>query len=227
MKKKIMFIILIGIIITFIIYNQNKNQDIYFMTLGDGLSTGMTAYNVEGYSYNDYIRDYLESEQKLEKYITGFSKTNQTVENLITSIENNYQLEETNLPIQQALAKSELITIGIGMDELANISLKTNIPTKEIEDYKKDMDHLLKLIRNFNDKKIYLLSLYKGYNISEEELNDMNSFLKQISEKYHLIYIDIQNITENPQYFLLNNSYYLNYKGHNEIANRIISTINS
>lgn len=227
MKKKIIFIILIGIIITFIIYNQNKNQDIYFMTLGDGLSTGMTAYNVEGYSYNDYIRDYLESEQKLEKYITGFSKTNQTVENLITSIENNYQLEETNLPIQQALAKSELITIGIGMDELANISLKTNIPTKEIEDYKKDMDHLLKLIRNFNDKKIYLLSLYKGYNISEEELNDMNSFLKQISEKYHLIYIDIQNITENPQYFLLNNSYYLNYKGHNEIANRIISTINS
>lgn len=227
MKKKIIFIILIGIIITFIIYNQNKNQDIYFMTLGDGLSTGMTAYNVEGYSYNDYIRDYLESEQKLEKYITGFSKTNQTVENLITSIENNYQLEETNLPIQQALAKSELITIGIGMDELANISLKTNIPTKEIEDYKKDMDHLLKLIRNFNDKKIYLLSLYKGYNISEEELNDMNSFLKQISEKYHLNYIDIQNINENPQYFLLNNSYYLNYKGHNEIANRIISTINS
>ena len=108
-----------------------------------------------------------------------------------------------------------------------NFPTTERIPTKEIEDYKKDMDHLLKLIRNFNDKKIYLLSLYKGYNISEEELNDMNLFLKQASEKYHMIYIDIQNITENPQYFLLNNSYYLNYKGHNEIANRIISTINS
>lgn len=226
MKKKILLIIIIGIIITFIIYHQNKNQNIYFTTLGDGVSTGMTAYNVEGYSYNDYIRDYLETENKLEKYITRFSKTNQTIENLITCIENNYQLEETNLPIQQALSKSSLITIGIGMDELANLSLKSNIPTKEIEDYKKHMEHLLKLIRNFNDKKIYLLSLYKGYNISEEELNDINTFLKQIAERYQIIYIDIQNITENPQFFLLNNSYYLNYKGHKEISNQIINTLN-
>lgn len=227
MKKKIFLIILVGILITFYIYQQNENKNIYFLSLGDGIATGMTAYNVEGYSYNDYIRDYLESEHKLEKYISGFSKTDQTIENLITTIENNYLLEEANFTIQQALSKSSIITIGIGLDELANMSLKANIPTKEIEDYKKDIEHMLKLIRNFNDKKIYLLGLYKAYNITDEELNSINSHLKSIATKYHIIYIDTENLIENPQFFLLNNSYYLNYKGHKEISNRILATINN
>lgn len=227
MKKKIILIIIVGILITFFIYRKNENHNIYLLSLGDGLATGMTAYNVEGYSYNDYIRDYLESEHILEKYVSGFAKTNQTIENLITCVENNYQLEETNIPIQQALSKAKIITIGIGLDELANTSLKTNIPTKEIEDYKKDMEHLIKIIRNFNDKKIYILGLYKAYNITDNELNSINDHLKSIADKYHAIYIDIQDLIENPQYFLLNNSYYLNYKGHKEISNRILGTINT
>ena len=45
--------------------------------------------------------------------------------------------------------------------------------------------------------------------------------------KYKAIYIDIQDLVENPQFFLLNNSYYLNYKGHKEISNRILRTINN
>lgn len=225
MKKKILLIILGGILITFFIYHKNENHKIYLVTLGDGLATGMTAYNVEGYSYNDYIRDYLESEHKLEKYISGFSKTNQSIENLITSIENNYQLEEMNLPIQQSFSKAKIITIGIGLDELANISLKTNIPTKEIEDYKKDMEHLLKLIRNFNDNQIYLLGLYKAYNITENELLNINQHLKYIAEKYNATFINIEDLIQNPNYFLLNNSYYLNYKGHKEIASRMIATM--
>ena len=99
MKKKLCIIILIGIFFTFFIYQKNKNTDIYFITLGDGLSSGMTPYNVEGYNYNDYVRDYLESEHKLEEFISAFSQENQTVENLITKIEDNYKLEEKNITI--------------------------------------------------------------------------------------------------------------------------------
>jgi len=222
MKKKILLIILIGIVFTFWIYKKNQNHNIYFVSLGDGLASGMTAYNVEGYNYNDYLRDYLESEKKLEQYISNFSEVDQTIENLITSIENNYKLEETNLTIQQALAKAKLITIGIGMDELTNLSLKQNIPTKEIEDYKNDMQKLLKLIRNFNDGKIFLLSIYKGYNIQEDELIDINDSLKNLANNYQATFIDISDMADHPDFFLLNESYYINYKGHKEIAKRII-----
>lgn len=226
MKKKLCIIILIGVFFTFFIYQKYKNTDIYFISLGDGLASGMTPYNVDGYNYNDYIRDYLEKEHKLEEYISAFSRENQTVENLITKIEDNYKLEEKNITIQQAIAKSKLITIGIGIDELANNSLKQNIPTKEIEDYKKDMEKLVHLIRNFNDGKIYLLGLYKAYNMEEEELLDINDFLKNISKKYHLEYIDISEVTKNSDYFLQNESYYMNYKGHKDIATKILQTLN-
>lgn len=185
----------------------------------------MTAYYVEGYNYNDYIRDYFESNQQLEKYISNFAKTDQTVENLITCIENNYRLEETNLTIQQALAKAKIITIGIGMDELMNLSLKQNIPSKDIEDYKKDMEKLLKIIRNFNNNEIYLIGLYKGYNLKDDTVLEINNALKEIANQNQIIFIDISDFPDKNQYYLLNTSYYINYKGHKEIANRILSSI--
>ena len=226
MKKKLCIIILIGIFFTFFIYQKNKNTDIYFITLGDGLSSGMTPYNVEGYNYNDYVRDNLEYEHKLEEFISAFSQENQTVENLITKIEDNYKLEEKNITIQQAIAKSKLITIGIGIDELANSSLKQNIPTKEIEDYKKDMEKLIRLTRNFNDGKIVLIGIYKAYNIEDEEVLEINNFLKKLSETYQLEFIDISDVINHSNYFLQNESYYMNYKGHKDIANKIINNLN-
>ena len=222
MKKKIIMIILIGIIATFLIYKFNIQEKIYFLSLGDGLATGMTAYNIEGYNYNDYIRDELEKKEKLEEFIHEFSKTGQTVENLITTIENNYELKELDLTIQQALAKSSLMTIAIGIDELASNSLKANIPTKEKEKYLSDMKRLMKLIRNFNNKEIYLIGIYKVYNLNQEDINYINENLQQIAKENQMTYIDITNLIEKKEYFLTNDSYYLNYKGHQDIANRII-----
>lgn len=227
MKKKILIIVLIGIVCTFLIYRFNQKDKIYFVSLGDGLATGMTAYNIDGYNYNDYIRDYLEKENKLEQYIHEFASSDQNVENLITSIEHNYMKEETNLTIQQAISKSKLITIGIGIDKLANQSLKQSLSTKEKEDYEKDIDKLLKLIRNFNDGKIYLLGIYKAYNIKAEEVTEINKSLQEIATRNKAIYIDISDLSENSDYFLLDNSYYLNYKGHKEIANRILKNYNT
>lgn len=225
MKKKILIIIFIGVLATFLIYKMNKQEKIYFLSLGDGLATGMTAYNIEGYNFNDYIRDELEQKEVLEEFIHEFSKTGQTVENLITSLENNYELEELDLTIQQALAKSKLITIAIGIDELASNSLKANISTKEKEKYLNDMKKITKLIRNFNDKEIYLIGIYKVYNLKEEDVNYINENLKQIAKENQMEFIDITNIIEQKEYFLTNDSYYLNYKGHRNIANRIIEKL--
>lgn len=226
MKKKIFLIILLGVVFTFLIYRYHENDDIYLLSLGDGLASGMTAYNIDGYNYNDYLRDKLEESSRLKDYVHEFSMADMTVEKLITSIENNYQLEATNLTIQQALAKSNLVTVGIGIDELAMISVKQDIPNKELEDYKKDMETLLKLIKNFSNGNIYLIGLYKAYNMKEEDINDLNKFLKQSAENFKINYVEISDFPENPEYFLLDNSYYLNYKGHREIFERIQKNTN-
>lgn len=225
MKKRILIIIIIGIIATFFIYQLNKHEKIYFLSLGDGLATGMTAYNIEGYNYNDYIRDDLEKKEQLEEFIHEFSKTDQTVENLIITIENNYELEELDLTIQQALAKSKLITLAIGNDELANFSLKSNLTTKEKENYINNMKKLLKLIRNFNDNKIFLIGIYKVYNLKQEDVDYFNENLKQIAQELQLEFIDISSLSEKKEYFSSNNSYYFNYKGHQDIANKIIKKL--
>ena len=221
MKKKIIIILIIGILSTLYIYINNKEEKIYFLSLGDGLATGMTSYQVNGYNFNDYIRDYLETKSNLEDYVHEFSKENQTIENLITSIENNYQVEGSGLTIQQSLAKANLTTVAIGIDELARMSLKQVIPTKEKENFKKNMAKLLKLIRNFNDEQIYLLGIYKVYNLKEEDVKDINQYFQKLAIDYQVIYLDIADLIKHEEYFSSNDSYYLNYKGHKDIYNRI------
>lgn len=63
MKRKILLILILGVVITYVIYNLNFQNKIYFVSLGDGLATGMTAYNIEGYNYNDYIKEELEKKK--------------------------------------------------------------------------------------------------------------------------------------------------------------------
>ena len=59
MKFKIIIIIIIGTILTSIIYVYTSKDNLNILALGDGLSTGMTPYHVEGFDYNDYLIEYL------------------------------------------------------------------------------------------------------------------------------------------------------------------------
>ena len=97
---------------------------------------------------------------------------------------------------------------------------------EDYEDYKKDMEKLIRLTRNFNDGKIVLIGIYKAYNIEDEEVLEINNFLKKLSETYQLEFIDISDVINHSNYFLQNESYYMNYKGHKDIANKIINNLN-
>ena len=52
MKKKLTIIIIIGIILAFLIYKLTINKKIDLLAIGDGFANGMTAFNINGYSYN-------------------------------------------------------------------------------------------------------------------------------------------------------------------------------
>lgn len=219
MKKKILLTVIVAAFLTFFIYKHVYHERMNIVTLGDGISTGETAYDVTGYSFNDYLRDYYEETGTVEEYIKEFSIKGETTETLKTKISNNYTLESTNTKIQQAIAEAKILTIAIGMDELNQKNLKS----KQIDQYIENMDKILTVIRIYNNKDIFLISLYPTTVLNKEKVQEINQKLKELSTKHRVTYIDIENITENKEYFFDSNSYYLNYKGHRYISEQIQS----
>lgn len=222
MKKKIILTCIIGSIITCLIYKYFKTDEMYILALGDGIALGETAYDIEGYSFNDYLKDYYEQESILKEYIHEFAEVEETTETLKMKINNNYTLESTNVSIQQAISKSKILTLAIGMYELNN---KKEITSKEINKYLKNMETILKVIRKWNDKKIIVLSLYPSKKIKKEKITEINEEIKKLCEKYQVNYINIENIIEKKDFFFDNKNYQLNYRGHRYISEKILESL--
>lgn len=62
-RYKLILIIVLGAILTFIINSLRVSSKTNFMAIGDGLSVGMTPYNVAGTSFNDYLAEKLENKK--------------------------------------------------------------------------------------------------------------------------------------------------------------------
>lgn len=227
MKYKILIILLIGTILTSAIYFNSEKNEINLLALGDGISTGMTSYHVEGYDFNDYLTEYLNKSKNLNKYYKFFNETDETLNTLITKIDNNVNDIEQKIKIKQAIKKANIITLAIGMDELNNYASKNNLGSTKINGFLKKYDELLKKIRNLNDKKIYVIGLYNSNKINISKIEKINIELEKITKKYNCEFIDIENITEYKKYFNLSNNYYLNYKGQKYIYEIIKNKIES
>ena len=219
MRKKIILTILVGSVLTFFIYKIFYHEDMNIMTLGDGVGTGLTAYNVKGYSYNDYLKDYYEKNSILKEYITEFSNAEETTETLILKLQNNYTLESTGLSITQAISKAKILTVSIGMNELSH---KMEIETEEIETYLNNIEKILKLLRIYNKKEIFLTSIYETSFLNNTKVTEINNRLKQLCDTYQVHYIDITDILKNKEYIFNNTSFYFNYRGHRYISEEIL-----
>ena len=219
MRKKIILTILVGSVLTFFIYKIFYHEDMNIMTLGDGVGTGLTAYNVKGYSYNDYLKDYYEKNSILKEYITEFSNAEETTETLILKLQNNYTLESTGLSITQAISKAKILTVSIGMNELSH---KMEIETEEIETYLNNIEKILKLLRIYNKKEIFLTSIYETSFLNNTKVTEINNRLKQLCDTYQVHFIDITDILKNKEYIFNNTSFYFNYRGHRNISEEIL-----
>ena len=84
MKK----ILILGIIILsiFLIYLTTIDKKVYYVSLGDEISLGMTKDGYYEKSYPLYIKEYLEKNNKLETFIDDYSKQGYRITDLINDI---------------------------------------------------------------------------------------------------------------------------------------------
>ena len=185
MKKKLILITLIGGILSIIIYVFTQNNEITIMSIGDGLSSGETPYGIEGYSFNDYLKEDYLTIHKLNNYIE-YASRDKTIKELIYEIKENKEitLKNEKIEIKQAINKADILTIAIGMDELAN----NKITSKIKNEYLHDLEELFSMINLLNKNKVVIISLYtwgkndlltiEKLNASVRDIALTNNFLK-------------------------------------------------
>ena len=219
MKKKIIAIALIGAILSVIIYFFTKSDELTIVSIGDGLSLGMTPYGIEGKSFNDYLKEDYEHRHKLKEYIHEFANSGKTVKELIYEIKENTTLviKEEEIEIQQAINEADILTISIGMDELANKRITNQIKNEYLE----DLEELLSMIKMLNNKKVIVVSLYTWGRNDLLTIEKLNASIRDIALSNNFLFVDINKILLNKEYYLSEESYYINYIGHKMIYNEI------
>ena len=217
-RYKLLIIILIGIGITLFISNLRGPSKTTLTAIGDGFSLGMTSYKIPGSSFNDYLKDYILKRNDLENYNDEFSVLHLRVKDLNDYLEKNVIGKKTHQPLKQIIDKSDIVTIAIGIDEFAEKSLIDKITEDDINNYINEMNKFLKDLREFYNKKIVVIGLYKANNFLEKDAIYVNELLTKLCGQYNVTFIDVLPISLKEEYYLDTNSYYLNYKAHKKIA---------
>lgn len=216
-RYKLLLIIVMGISLTILINVLTMKPKFYLTALGDGVALGVTSYQVVGLSFNDYLKDYYENKNEPVIYNHEFTEDSLTMEELKYAIKENKMGEESAIPLKQIIAKSNLVTLAIGMDEIVDYQLKDKLNDKRIEDFLNDYNLFLKEIRTFYKNDLLVIGLYPTYNLDQNTVFSINKELQKIAANNSCKFIDITALALNPKYYSDNTSYYMNYKGHKAI----------
>lgn len=227
MKKILTFLIVILSVL--LIYIGLKDKKIYYLSIGDSLSMGITPYNNFDYGYSDYIKDYLQEQNLLEVYV-NLGDNNKRITDIISDIENNINIivDNKNKTFQNALIKADLITISIGNNDLLS-NIKINEEFSIVDLYDKfdqiliDYEKLFSLLRKYCKENIFILGLYNT--INHDNIDDFfkyaNSELKKLCDKYEIQFVDIYEEFNNESYFSNPNSKIPNKEGYKIISEKI------
>ena len=224
-KYKLLIIILLSILLAYLIYFFNSNEKINIVAIGDGVSSGETSFNIDGISYNDYIKEYFDNKKLLKNYNNDYSYENYKINDLINDLNSNDLDEYEKKYIKQIFHNANLITISIGEEELVKLSITKDLDIKYINEFINNYDKLLSIITNISDAKIIIISFYENKYLDKSNVIILNSELSNLSKKYNVIFINISDLMMNEDYYGNDNSFYFNYKGHKEIASMILNSI--
>lgn len=229
MKK----LLIIGIIILsiFIIYLTMLDKKVYYLILGDEISLGLTSNNKYEKNYTEYIKEYLNEKNLLERYVNEYVTQDYRITDIINDINNNKEIEDTKNTIKNALIKADLVTLSIGTNDIISkiedINRMNKIDYNKLKDniktIQKDYENLLKLLREYCKEDIIIVGIYintQNKYIDKMILN-LNEELKNISYKYEIEYINLYGLLTSKEYV------YPNKDDHIIIKESIIGIINN
>ena len=222
MKYKILIILFISFILTFLIYYSSANNcHINYLSIGDGVASGETPYHIDGISYNNYILEEMNS----IKIFNDYSFQNNNINKLITNIEKNIKFNNTY--IKQLIHKANVITISIGMDEIVKYAITDEVNEEYLHSFIMQYETLIKQIRKINDNQIIIIGFYDNTFLNKSTVIILNAHLANLADKYNAVFLDINPIIKNENYFLKKESYYFNYLAHEKIAQIIKYSIST
>ena len=228
MKKIISILILF--LSCYFIYNLTIDNELFYLSIGDGIAKGITDEgNVSEYNYTDSIKNYLTSKNKLKGFNSSFVDKDYRITDLLRIIKYKEEIVVNNdhISINELLKKADIVTISLGMNELYyKILVDNNNIYSYIDGMLSDMELLLKEVDRYNHKKVIVLGYYNTTNNNNDIFNYVNYKLKNIVEKRGFEFIDIDKIINNNNYFTNNTNFYLNNEGYQKISQIIVEKIN-
>lgn len=201
MKYKIIIFLILMFLMLFLIYVFNQDKEIYYVNID----------TTKNNNYQKTIKKYYQGQKKLEKYINEFSKQDYRTTDLIRDIKDNKKIN--NQTIQNALIKSDLLILNVGIND---INYKIGNTNKEelyqfTDQVLLDIEELFKLIRIYSKEKVYFIGFKNTNGISYNEYYlYTNKRLKSICNQYKITFIDINKEKNSDQIIvntILNNIY--------------------
>ena len=233
-KKYIKLIIFFIIcLIIFLIFKFNNHHNITYISLGDSFALGKNSYGQFDYGYSDYVKDYLEKNNKLNKYFKTFSEEDASIKTLYQNISLNkkIKLKDREFNLKQSLREANILTLTIGINDLIyKLSILDNLDKtsidKIIKSIEKDFNNLIKEIKKYYPKEIYVVGYYNIY----PENTTYEYAIKELNKIYiknkDVIYIDTFELLDNNHKYIPNFlNYYPTAEGYKIISEQIIIKI--
>lgn len=211
--KKVIGVFLISSILCIFTYNVTKNSKKNILALGDGLCLANSIFNVEGYSFNYFIKDYYYKNKVLNNYNDEFCETNLTISELHDLIIENKEINSQS--IQYLLDNADLITLAIGFDELKSYSKITNQIKKE---FLNNYATLISNIMDLTNAQIVVVGYYPNY---FKDALEISKKMQAIVETRKLIFINVEDLSQKKEFFYDLKHSNLNINGHKQIFNKI------
>lgn len=217
---KLLILIILSLSVYFI-YQNTKETNIKILSLGDGLSLGINSYTMKDYSYINYYKDYLLSENKKVTVIDDYSKKDLTIHELRELIKNNNTLKRD-------LRESDMLFLTVGYNDLLyKMSLEEEISISKINSIINDIsieyNELIEEIKKYYPKDIIIV----GYCKTNKENYYHNIGIRKLNKVLNNnIFINTYSILNNREkYFSNPNSYYPNRLGYKKIYEEIKKTL--
>ena len=228
MKKII--ILLLCLLSVFLIFVFSSSPKLNYLAIGDTLTRGINSYDVIGYGYNDYVKNYLKRNDLLRSFNTDYY--NNSIIGFENDIINNKTIiiNDQEYYLKKLLRESDLLIISLGMDELAYyFNEDVSYVHQEFDKMLVNLEDFIKVVSEYEKNDIVFIGYYnptKNYTSDIDELfYYIEDSLIKMLKKYNVDYISIYEDVKRGNYLDNNENYHLNTKGYLMIANKIIDHI--